>query len=917
MVAGTKPFYALTFLHAQNRGAQARNGGMIIETDVTPTTLIANAFRVTVVAKRGPDAEMIIAMRNVCDPQGVRALGRVNAAKEKERKKRIQAAKEILRARNLAAKDRARREKLAAKKAATPAKRVIQEDNNNNNESQAEEGEEEVQQDAEEGPLMNSDELGDIEEDAQMLLGGAGEADEPEPEPEPVEDHQSDKRQRVDEGDADAVNMSAEAAVAVAVGDGDNDEDLLAILREGAREAETLTRSLRDPRNWLKHLLELADLERKYTAREFDLLKTNKKIREQRFGKGAAIPISWPPDYDSLLPRKGHWIYETLLRPYYDSCEDRRVRRGIPLPDEAALATDAEMIAAFGEAWTMASALLLPTAAKEKTTFAFSDPREYYPRVYAAHEEFGDDVAPIDVMYRRTPDLFESGAPAPQAYPQGGRYVVRVNAAYLYPEIMRTQPFPYAMGAMIDERQYKETLEATVNDCPGIFVDMQRMSNGQMGFAQQREAAKKVLSVVNTSNGRTNDNIEKEVDAFMTAQGADLPVAGGDTDIPALLSWAQMRHAHVAKLLSTATNEVKEGRYPGLLSKSRIAASEAYLAVLYERVQSVAAARAAAGEDGGGGGEEAEGVDGGLFDAATEYIDAVEREFAENADMAAARITQDAKNLSDSLMSEFHREKAHAGKIGQLSEKLFERSDQLKLNAINTAHYKLFETSMVVAKYDEKTRQPLFLELQESRCAITWDCLKRSRCESDPLLRMRADLWQKLRAAGEGHYMPMQEPVNGCPMQTMLVWLETMIGQPFKVANKNMQTALVLYFAAKTALMLPDMSSGEPLMNVSMEGDNSSGKSFLLNLMILIHLSGSCVNANHISPHAFTTGENNSNAIILEHEAPHDQFLDPHDSSSREKKTSDVGADPKKANLMKRSIPSLRSSINRPVSLTA
>jgi hypothetical protein len=189
-------------------------------------------------------------------------------------------------------------------------------------------------------------------------------------------------------------------------------------------------------------------------------------------------------------------------------------------------------------------------------------------------------------------------------------------------------------------------------------------------------------------------------------------------------------------------------------------------------------------------------------------------------------------------------------------------------------------------------------KLTKDASEMTQEVMKKSRIDSDPLIKMRKGLAHILETAENGGRLPAYDLVNGKPFDTYIAWLETHIAQPFKVTLSNMKTALVLYHAIKTALILPDFQSGEPLLNISIEGANSSGKSFLLWLMIAIHLDGACISTNHISPHAFTTGANNSNHAVLEHEAPSDQFIDPYDKTGNGR-AGDAGADPKKAGIMK------------------
>lgn len=78
-------------------------------------------------------------------------------------------------------------------------------------------------------------------------------------------------------------------------------------------------------------------------------------------------------------------------------------------------------------------------------------------------------------------------------------------------------------------------------------------------------------------------------------------------------------------------------------------------------------------------------------------------------------------------------------------------------------------------------------------------------------------------------------------------WVTAFLTQPYKIATKNTRTALVLFFMAKTALMLPNFGEGAPLGNVSLEGRAASSKSFHFQIVALTHLVGATMNIAHIS----------------------------------------------------------------------
>jgi hypothetical protein len=312
--------------------------------------------------------------------------------------------------------------------------------------------------------------------------------------------------------------------------------------------------------------------------------------------------------------------------------------------------------------------------------------------------------------------------------------------------------------------------------------------------------------------------------------------------------------------------QYKAGRYPGLLNRSDVTTVETRLENMYDHVMA-----------------HKDATEGELAAVVAEYVAAVDREqtgadAGGNTMVGKAVENEEAKQLSAQLMEGYRRCRAYVTTgVGALDERLVQGSDQLKQRCINEAAYARLEQRTKKDAPDKALE--MLRELTKQVTERAYEICQRSGVESEAMLKMRKAKKQLLETPGMPHLIPAQDLVNGKVFDTYIAWLEVMIAQPFKVAMRNMQTAIVLYHAIKTALILPEFQSGEPLLNISIEGENSSGKSFLLWLMIAIHLDGACISTNHISPHAFTTGANNSNQAIMQNEAPSDQFMDPFDKS--------------------------------------
>ena len=268
---------------------------------------------------------------------------------------------------------------------------------------------------------------------------------------------------------------------------------------------------------------------------------------------------------------------------------------------------------------------------------------------------------------------------------------------------------------------------------------------------------------------------------------------------------------------------------------------------------------------------------------------------------------EEGRRLSAELWNEMSAVRGRAGAIGtQFSDEILKSSDQLVLRIINLVKRADLEEELARLTKEEDRKERLFRFHQElARRAL--DIAERSTTESPTLLQLRRAARALRNVAGERATLPETPLVNGSTFATMIQWVTSYLvqvpcrhfmfpyapshAQPFKIATKNTRTALILFFMAKTALTLPEFADGAPLGNVSLEGKAASSKSFHFGVVTATHLPGATMNIAHISQQAFNGSANNSNAIIFQHEAPIDQFLDPHDASTKGGRKSDSGAD--------------------------
>ena len=372
--------------------------------------------------------------------------------------------------------------------------------------------------DADEGPaLMDSDDEAAIEDAnpapppsaAPAATAGAKRARSGEEE---EEDGPPAKRARVEAEE----HLSQEAAAALA-----------AATMEVEQREPTLDEIAADPKNWWRICLELMALERKYVAADFLKIRSNDKTRKSRFAPDIA-PTLYPSEYDYLREHDPGYLCDALLIPYYDG-KGERLRGNIPDGAlAAAMAGDTEKEFAFESAWTMASALAC--ANPDVTTFGFRDPNYYYP-----------DLVPPGEGVDELPDsYFRPGAPAPKTFPHEGRYVMVVNTTYLYPEILRRAPLPYALNFPVTPILYTAPdILALVHEVPAFFSHIERSSNGLHTMSDLGQAFLNEIS----------PEQREALMALLDEEEQRLPELTA-AEVNRLGAWATARGTHIKQLLN-------------------------------------------------------------------------------------------------------------------------------------------------------------------------------------------------------------------------------------------------------------------------------------------------------------------------------------------------------------------------------
>jgi hypothetical protein len=678
-------------------------------------------------------------------------------------------------------------------------------------------------------------------------------------------------------------------------------------LVEDLRAAET------DPATWHRYALEMLALESKYVEGEYKTLRDNAATAAKKIFRGGAVPLTWPLCYSFLHTADADHYRDHLLIPYYRDLPDH-VRGGVPKGElDALLMGHEEIMELYRKAWTLAAAIASGPASSPH----FRHLANYYPGL--AWPDNADDA--LAQIRRILPSLLRSGAPAPLAFPATS-HAMRVRTAFLYPELLFEQPLPFPTTRTADLGDYTNTLEALVTADPYGFGNLRRASTGEIGESELYAG----------TLGLFEDNHDPETARQLTAALVEPRRQAREEEdrnnIPFLTKWAERREKHVKEQLIAQGKDYKGGRYPGLLAPDRTGALDRAMARsppapppplmipcqanTFDRMMRLTSAQVAAADPNMPAAERdamEQAAERDLARAEAEYVAQlhyITAQGGEVVDPLQGHRTEDSKALSEELMQQFQRCRAMSGRIGTLDDRLFEKSDELKMRAISEALNAQWEATH--RHLSPEVRDAELFKHREARARTVWECIERSREESEAMIKMEASL-RRLLDAGP-HMIPTQDLVNNDPWTTFLVWLESTLQQPFQVcpahprlvliaiqvAMKNWQTTLICFFAAKTALICPDFFSGEPLLNVSLEGKEMSGKSRQLWLVHATHLEGACINAASISPQSYTDGGNNSNHIVLQQEAPHDQLIDPYDGKRH---GTDVGANPQKANIMK------------------
>jgi|OM-RGC.v1.015862144 hypothetical protein len=139
--------------------------------------------------------------------------------------------------------------------------------------------------------------------------------------------------------------------------------------------------------------------------------------------------------------------------------------------------------------------------------------------------------------------------------------------------------------------------------------------------------------------------------------------------------------------------------------------------------------------------------------------------------------TEDSKALSDELMQRFQQCRPLSGRIGTLDDRLFQKSDELKMRAINEAINAKWEAAH--KDLPPAVRDAALHAHRAARAKETWEWIDRSREESEAMVKMEASLRRVLDSGP--HLLPAQELINNDPWTTFIVWLESTLCQPFQV----------------------------------------------------------------------------------------------------------------------------------------
>jgi len=537
-------------------------------------------------------------------------------------------------------------------------------------------------------------------------------------------------------------------------------DDALLILADELDTAEDLRRARRDPPSWQRYGLEIHALESKFALREYEVLRNNPAKRKKVFGLSHEFPQSWPRRYAFLSAKDGAFRRDKQLLPYYAQVPPV-LRGSLPQHDAGAmLYTDAQIQAVNEEAWTMAAAL----GAGREDSPNFRHPEGYYPT--GALSELDARTA-LESIPDQLPSLLRSGARAPSQFPLTS-IVVRVLPAFLYPEVLCTQPLPFPPCQTAATYDLTTPLPTAVAAHPAVFGDLMRMAAGQHG---QQEVFEGLLGLFGGDH---------HVAAALTEESRNRHALEDAAQVDLITRWADAYERNVRERLLAFTALVKTGRYPGLLSPDRAEEVSRELLQAFTRFQS-SLARAAV--RGGGDGEHAEvrAREQAMADAMAAHVAELQQTAARGgapADASKGYHTKESEALSKELTEKMRPLRVDAGRIGTLDDRVFEKSDELKMRVINEALNAQWERRHAGMPVDDRQRA---LKKHRMECAArTSAWLEVSREESEPMNKMMA-AWKRIQETATDSLLPAVELVDDDPWVTYLSWLENMLQQPFQV----------------------------------------------------------------------------------------------------------------------------------------
>lgn len=774
------------------------NGRLVIETCVDDEGQRPVAYRVFVEADAPLSVVVVDQMRSAANPEAERIRQRTQKLAEQGRKKR---------------NDRQRARASAPAPAATPMT--------------AAEDEASVSAAAPSSvDAVWTPEGGVQKRRRNSSTGGGGDDDD--------DEGGSRSKRRRREHDDDASGM-----------EDDRVDELLAIVDDEEENARRLGTSS-DVACMLMRGFAVHDSECSFVDQRFG--KLNKTQIKDIFGAGAEPRI--PPRYNFLRPTSATQFCRSHAVP------NASWRIG-PLGPDADETVCSEYRAA---SFTMADAL--------------ADTPLLLPPIYRDALSYYDDTVLSGDGYADT--LASPGAPAPVRFPHDAAHVMVIAGRYVLPELLVDQPLPFEASAPVDPTRYRPGIgelvvlhEARLRElkhaCDSIDVYEERESALASLTAMIQRLREEAQSTLDP--GDTVDYVRDELVADEAASRAQR-IGAVTSDM--LLVWFTRQCTVANNVLDAYTAAFTGGKYPGMLTKWPLGSEDV------RRIRETVRRDAQAEADAAGG-----GVSGGtIMEQHMTRQYAMEQIFeglgSTGADMDEESMVRAAKQAADELAQEARLWRARAAEAATIPEAIVETSDQLKLRIIGMGKRAELEERLAASGASLAERQKARAALIDEHGQRAFETFTTTQCEAIALLKCRESMYnlirdmrgtevspaEALRHVRETHRLPVQPNVNNNSFDSFVTHMVTMLVTPNKVAPKVQRALIVNFIASRSHATTPDFGSGIPKPNIVNVGVNSSGKSFVLNVVNCVSLPGACRDATSMSTQAFSAGVNTSTSPI-------------------------------------------------------